>query len=159
MSIHQQFPDVPCDLCNLERAAYYVVDVSGGKEYFYCPLCVQKVDLLSGAAPMPPNLLGVQSLASQKCPSCNWTWGEFLQHQRLGCAKCYDVFNIAPVIKDYHKTDAHMGKVPRSYQVANADRQIRLLRKALEEAVKRENYEAAAILRDKINMLNKEMSK
>jgi protein arginine kinase activator len=108
------------------------------------------------------------------CPSCGTTYMEFRQSGLLGCPDCYRAFEaqLGPLLERAHEGGAHhVGKVPRRMlagapKVAGGRRppeqpnpglvranQLAALRKRLEEAVKAEQYEQAAKLRDEIRVL------
>jgi protein arginine kinase activator len=97
-----------------------------------------------------------QTPAVEHCPVCGFTQADFKKTGRLGCSECYETFGegLGALIKAMHKGTQHSGKVPaRLYRnMARTDR-LNELRKHLEEAVSKEDYEAAANLRDEIRQL------
>jgi protein arginine kinase activator len=75
---------------------------------------------------------------------------------KAGCAQCYvtfpDLFN--PLIRRIHGDASHNGKVPASAGTElRSRRALEQLRTAMNEAVKLQNYEEAAVLRDRIREL------
>ncbi|OIO76449.1 MAG: hypothetical protein AUJ85_00405 [Elusimicrobia bacterium CG1_02_37_114] len=99
-----------------------------------------------------------------KCKSCGLAYTEFKERGRLGCADCYNTFEsyLAPLIERIHGKSKHTGKktAPTTlestgYEKEGLSQQISLLKKQLNEAVKSEEYEKAAELRDKIRELEK----
>jgi protein arginine kinase activator len=88
-----------------------------------------------------------------KCPRCGFSLGDFKKAGRLGCVVCYKTFAepLQPLLKSMHKGTRHVGKVPHSFQRSHgvSDR-LRQLQKELDEAIKTEDFERAAILRDEI---------
>jgi protein arginine kinase activator len=76
---------------------------------------------------------------------------------RAGCPNDYLVFGLGPLLEQYHGSDRHVGKVPSTFK-QESDRQKKLkdMQTALDTAVKTENYEEAARLRDEITKLGKE---
>lgn len=82
-----------------------------------------------------------------KCPDCGWTLRDFRQTSRFGCPRDYEVFSefVLELLQRLHGTNEH----PSSQFEADLNR----LRKQLNEAVGREDYEAAARLRDEIQNL------
>ncbi|MEW6424698.1 MAG: UvrB/UvrC motif-containing protein [Bacillota bacterium] len=95
-----------------------------------------------------------------RCPVCGITEGQFAKKGLLGCADCYHNFGdrLEPVLRRIHGTNRHTGKVPRrtggKVRVTN---QIERLKAKLKEAIRREEFELAAQLRDKIRELEKEL--
>jgi protein arginine kinase activator len=83
------------------------------------------------------------------CPTCGTTIQDIAATtSRIGCPDCYTHFKdeLTPFIKNYHKSLQHVGKSPKRIDAKD-------LKKALEEAIKKEDYELAAKLRDEIKNL------
>ena len=101
------------------------------------------------------------------CPHCGWTLQKFRKSGYLGCPECYDAFEtqIAGMLKNIHRGDHHTGKIPVSagseqkhgHEAAQLRREIERLRKDQEEKIRREEYEDAAVIRDKIQELEKKI--
>lgn len=117
------------------------------------------------------------------CPSCGTTYEEFVKNSLFGCSECYGVFDLlmSDNLKQLQGSDSHTGKAPlysagedgrqilstsqppaeeakgRETQKTEDDieEQIRILNGRLQEAIAREEYEAAASCRDKIKELRK----
>ena len=93
-----------------------------------------------------------------ECPDCGTTFVEFRSQGLLGCPKDYDVFGdaLAQVIEraqDGHTH--HTGNTPGHTVELDPAQQERLdLQRELREAVKTEDYERAARLRDRIAELD-----
>ena len=96
---------------------------------------------------------------SQKCPVCGFTQADFKKTGRLGCSVCYVTFSegLGSLLKAMHKGTEHVGKLPQraSREIELGDR-MKALTSDLEKAVKEENYETAASLRDQIKRLEHE---
>ena len=93
------------------------------------------------------------------CPHCGFTLEQFGKEAVLGCPKDYEVFekSLTPLIAKAQSGKAtHCGKVP-SRIPTDSKKQMELmnLRQQLDAAVKAEDYELAAKLRDKIKQLEK----
>jgi protein arginine kinase activator len=109
--------------------------------------------LQQGAVPM------LEVSAPAKCETCGLTFEEFSRTGRLGCSGCYERFGdrLDPVLRRIHGSARHTGKVPaRSGEAIKVRRELARLREALAEAVKAEEFEKAAELRDEIKRLEKE---
>lgn len=94
------------------------------------------------------------------CPECKTPFSEYTKTSLLGCAHCYKYFRelIIPAIKKYQFNLQHVGKYPVNTSVeANSRKRLNLLEKELHEEVLKENFEKAAILRDEIIDLKKEL--
>ncbi len=111
-----------------------------------------------------------------QCGRCGMSHAEFKKTGRLGCSECYRVFGEAldSVLKGMHKGVRHVGKVPAGKAqepgapepVAEAKDQpagvptpippdMEQLARDLAEAVGREDFEAAAKIRDAIRAAKK----
>lgn len=90
----------------------------------------------------------------ERCNCCNSAFSDIAQSGMVGCSNCYKVFynQLLPSIQRIHGKVRHEGKRPRNFRVKVKDKKstIEELRKQLEAAVSREDYETAAKLRDKI---------
>ncbi|MBV9658342.1 MAG: UvrB/UvrC motif-containing protein [Verrucomicrobia bacterium] len=97
-----------------------------------------------------------EETTSLKCPVCGFAQSDFKKTGRLGCSECYTTFaeNLAPLLKQMHKGTSHSGKVPaRQRRQQEMTGRMNLLRQDLVKAVRAENYEDAASLRDQIRLL------
>ena len=94
-----------------------------------------------------------------KCPQCNFSQAEFKKTGRLGCAECYDHFEegVEGLLKTMHKGIRHNGKAPAIWQkMKTYVDQLHELETMLDKAIKKEDYEKAAELRDKITSMKSE---
>ncbi len=158
-----------CQLCNERTATIHLTEISEGMrmESHLCETCAQKQGL-AVKSQIPLNellstLLAAQSesqggdapaeaVADLKCPACGMSFKQFVQKSQLGCPNDYRAFGEplkAVIEKAQNGRLQHRGKVPSSAPVDTRD-QIRMmsLRQQLEEAVRNEDYEQAAKLRD-----------
>ncbi|MEZ0230268.1 MAG: UvrB/UvrC motif-containing protein [Planctomycetota bacterium] len=90
------------------------------------------------------------------CPACGLTFPEFKTSGRLGCFNDYEHFKkeLLPLLEKIHGATQHTGRVPSSVgQKLETQKVLTALRKDLNLAVQREEYERAAELRDKIKSL------
>lgn len=93
-----------------------------------------------------------------QCDECKMTYDEFMNTGRFGCSHCYDVFadRIEPVLKRLHGNTKYLGRKasiaenPIKEEVRKENTELENLKKELKTAIKDENYEKAAELRDKI---------
>lgn len=92
---------------------------------------------------------------SLKCQFCGLTYADFKKKARLGCGKCYSVFKVQinPLLKKIHGSLVYAGKSAPSIQKSPAQNSIKELKERLSRAVKLEEYEEAARLRDEIKQL------
>ena len=88
-----------------------------------------------------------------KCANCSLTYEEFRQTGKLGCSQCYQYFKnkLKPLLTKLHGNYHHNGKISHSNKgMMNKLSEVFRLKKELNEAVCREEYEKAAKIRDKI---------
>lgn len=94
----------------------------------------------------------------EKCPVCGYSFSDFINTGLLGCGNCYAVFakELNDVIRKVHGSTQHTGKVLRKNMPGSkTKRAIDEFKKQLDDLVKKEEYEKAAKLRDKIKALEK----
>jgi protein arginine kinase activator len=161
-----------CQSCQKNEATVHLTEITDGvrTELHLCEQCAQEEgvtiknqiplnELLSSllaAQPEDSDLLG-ESEHNLACPHCGFTLSQFRKESVLGCPNDYDIFekSLLPLIKRAHNGKSyHCGKVPSKTNADNK-KQIELmkLRQQLETAVKNEDYERAAELRDKIDQV------
>lgn len=111
------------------------------------------------------------------CQNCGMAYQDFLQKGKFGCSKCFDSYGrvLDESLKRIHGSDRHIGKRPINYKgssLNNTDNtgdifnestheynkigkkpEIDKLQDQLSEAVRKEEYEEAARLRDIIREL------
>ena len=164
-----------CDVCKKAEATVYLTQIIKG-ETQQVNLCKECANTKGASDPagfsMADMLLGLggQSLESPilsatgtsqelKCEGCGMTQSDFKKSGRLGCSRCYETFadNLAPLLKGMHKGEQHIGKIPPGFSanLAIAEK-MKLLRRELAEAVRAENFEAAAEIRDRLRTLELE---
>jgi protein arginine kinase activator len=90
------------------------------------------------------------------CSGCGVTLSEFREVGRLGCPFCYDEFReqLKPLLENIHEEAIHIGKRPSRAAASLTDQsRVLQLRSKQREAIRQEDYEAAATLRDEITEL------
>lgn len=158
-----------CQICNENGATIHLTEITDGvrSEMHICEHCAAEQGI-AVKSQMPIKELLSSLLASQpaddeifessekglSCPHCGITLEQFRKEAVLGCPYDYEVFekSLSPLIEKAHDGQVvHCGKVP-SKTPKDAKKQIELLnlRQKLAAAVKSEDYELAAKLRDKI---------
>lgn len=103
--------------------------------------------------------------SKNKCAHCGLTYEDFKKVGRLGCSECYSAFkaNLTPLLKRIHGSHLHMGKSPnptavKEQKISNKIHdELELAKHDLLKAVKQEEFEEAAALRDKIKFLEKKL--
>lgn len=141
--------------------------------------------LLSGLLGIQDTEKNDGKFAGVVCPTCGTTYENFVESSRFGCADCYSVFGplLGENIRHLQGSERHVGKRPDFVireeaakaeeraaettvsgdenvedalpKLTNEER-IRLLQARIKDALRREDYEEAAVLRDEIRGLKEE---
>jgi len=87
------------------------------------------------------------------CPGCGISRAEYRRRSRLGCPVCYETFarDLDAVIRDMHRANEHVGKVPASESTAVTRRR---LEEALKKAVAAQDFTGAARLYEHLQALD-----
>ena len=160
-----------CQSCNEQTATIHLTEITEGlrAETHLCEACAQKQGL-AVKSQIPINELLSTLLAAQsesgsgpdlsadiQCPSCGMTLKQFAEKSLLGCPHDYDVFSeqLKMIIERAHNGKTrHCGKTPSTAPADTRDRiKLMNLKQQLEEAVRDEDYETAAKVRDMIEKM------
>jgi protein arginine kinase activator len=159
---------VICGECGTCDAKVSYTEFADGKATTWnlCEECARKrgvsASLSSLSGPLVNILMGLLEEvgrdgaveAGPRCDACGLTLAEFRRTGRLGCSACYGTFRdeLKPLVRRIHGGGGeHTGRVPGSLEASEGPRrEILRLRTELDHAVKREEYERAAALRDLI---------
>ncbi len=90
------------------------------------------------------------------CPRCRTSLKYFRKSGRLGCPECYEVFReeLNPMLKQIHGQVNHIGRRPLEGEEERKTRSLQEeLTREMEEAVRTENFERAAEIRDQLRAL------
>lgn len=121
-------------------------------------------DFLNEYDSLMPSLFAEKTKAL-KCSSCGTDYDEFLTTGQFGCSNCYDVFQdrIEPLLRQLHGDTKYLGKksanrlskinVNLEKEEVKEDNKLNTLKRNLKEAIKVENYEEAAKIRDEIKAI------
>lgn len=92
-----------------------------------------------------------------RCPKCNLTLSEFKRTGKFGCAQCYETFSVRldPIFRRVHSGNTkHYGKIPkRMGGDLHIKKKLKAYQDKLEQLIKDEAFEQAAIVRDQIKEL------
>ncbi len=98
--------------------------------------------------------------SEKSCPRCASTYADILKEGKVGCPECYTVFSseLSRMIRSIHGTTTHIGAIPARHRAIKERKdQIKRLKGEMQEAIKKEDFEAAARLRDEIRAAEAEM--
>ena len=100
-----------------------------------------------------------RSAEEKKCPGCGMTLREFSESGMAGCPECYAAFSkeLEPTITKVQGKSAHVGRAPAGMrEKIDLKHRIDELERERKEAVRDENYERAAEIRDELKRLRGE---
>lgn len=163
-----------CQVCKKNEATIHLTEIANGKrlEMHLCQACAVEQGI-AAKSQMSLNELLSSLLASAPedeqiyaaldrdmvCQNCGETLDQFRKDSLLGCPNDYEIFEkvLSPLIEKAHDgAKAHIGKVPSRIPADTARQsEVLSLKQQLAEAVKEEDYETAAKLRDQISKLDK----
>jgi protein arginine kinase activator len=92
----------------------------------------------------------------KKCPACGTTFREFAENGMAGCPTCYETFadELKPTLGKVHGHTSHIGRAPARFkEKLDAKKHIAELEAEQKEAVKNEDFEKAAQIRDELKEL------
>lgn len=171
-----------CENCGKYQATTNIKTIINGElaEVNICPECAKKmgygnifndmglnINQFIGSFFNNPMQETTKSISSiQRCPCCGVSFNDISHSGKVGCAKCYELFydRLLPSIHRIHGNTCHNGRVPKLIQkleseVSREEDELQQLKSQLNAAIENQEFENAAIFRDKINELEKEMNK
>ena len=99
----------------------------------------------------------LEELPEASCTNCGLNIKSFHENGQLGCPRCYSDFEsfLKPLIRRYHGTTRHLRPRSRKTIPKLHDHRVIILREKLSKALKLEDFETAAKLRDEIIAFDK----
>ena len=165
-----------CQSCGKRPATTHVKSIVNGElsEYALCAECAKKLgyaDLFGGWGFHFGSLLGdvwggdnPLQQSSVRCPFCGASFEDIAESGKVGCAECYHTFydRLIPSIQRIHGNTTHRGKKPGSAAIvpkpesalqAMPQDEVEVKKRELQNAIKTQDFERAAVLRDEIKAL------
>lgn len=154
-----------CEKCGKNNATTHIKSVVNGvvSEKNLCGYCAAKEgysglahnSLAGMLASMFGDVTGfAPSVAAKKCSVCGASFSDIAESGRVGCSECYKAFyeELLPYLKRVHGGTRHAGRVPNKAPLMVKPKEITVddLRLKLNELVREEKFEEAAVIRDKI---------
>lgn len=173
-----------CDVCKKNEATIHIKEMHGGETHTsnLCAACAAEKEKNGELSALGFNLAemlcnlgkisagvkpsrGNSTEFAAVCPKCGWTLQKVRAFGgRLGCPDCYAAFAplLAEAIRNVHRGTVHLGKRPQSMPQngrAALETELETRRHELDAMIKREEYEEAALCRDRINQLKSQLEK
>lgn len=162
-----------CERCKKQEATVHLTEIRDGhkREVHLCDSCAAQQglpgkqqfsiqELLAGIT--QAQFKKEQSGNEPTCPSCGLRLSHFQSSGRFGCAECYTSFKdeVLPLVEKIHDNSQHVGRTPRRVsEEIGLQKRIRELQLEQKKAIRRQNYEEAARLRDGIHELEEQLRK
>lgn len=166
-----------CDICRKNQANIHLTEIINGKvkELHICDTCAQDkgmvkhsknsglADFLAGLTDFgitPEDTKALEDF-DLRCLDCGLSFEDFKGTGRLGCAGCYEAFKkgLSPLLRKIHGSSCHSEGAPKeTKQIGQAIKEsdsLEELETKLKAAVKNEEFEDAARLRDAIRSKKK----
>jgi len=160
-----------CENCEKNEASVHLTQIQEGKkiQLNLCKECARKkgfgnplddvpfplAEFLAGMVKDGTSEMSGQ-VAELECPGCGMKFIEFSRIGRFGCGRCYRAFEkpLEDLFRRIHGSTIHRGRTPRSRggQKAPLAEEIQL-KESLRKAIMEENFEEAAMLRDRLRTL------
>ena len=152
-----------CNKCKRKACIHYK-EIKDGKTVSYsmcrsCPKLKEKLNQKSES----DDSASIFSPKNENCPVCGQTSQDFLITLSFGCDRCIETFhdlvvkeiNSGEILSDTaQKTNEnqayHFGQIPKSSNFPLFSKTMESLHISLNEAVRQEQFEAAADIRDQI---------
>jgi protein arginine kinase activator len=165
-----------CQKCQKNNADTHIKRVVNGQfeEYHLCSECAREMgytsmfdefshsfsdDFNSLFGSFFENALPARTQAT-RCETCGSSYNDITRTGMMGCADCYKVFEdrILPTIRRIHGNTTHCGKNSAAYKKEKTETKAEIkevseldkLKNELDKAIKNQEFEKAAELRDKI---------
>ncbi len=164
-----------CEKCGKNEATVMYKESINGKKssYALCAECASQLGVFESAKKISADpfenmnslfgtLFGLSPYKShtaveeKKCSLCGATFRELAAEGMVGCPNCYREFadELSATIAKIHGSSHHTGGAPSEFAAdRERKREIADAERALKEAVAAEEYEKAALLRDKLREL------
>lgn len=161
-----------CQNCQQREANVQIIKTVNGEtqKVFLCEQCAKKaqeINVVFHPGVIPEFLQALFGFTSappspkeEACPQCGRTFSQITKASKLGCSACYQKFEpqLEPLLRRIHGGGQHVGKIPNRRGAAIRGKvEIQKLKDKLQELVKNEEFESAAIVRDQIHRLEQEL--
>jgi protein arginine kinase activator len=172
----EKLPDRPleCSECKKPITVHYTEIV--GESITHTCMCADCPELQRRLHGIPAATIGpegqLEGITGLACGNCGTTLEALQVGTPLGCSVCYEVFDDmllgeflsaekipARLANNKKTTPLHIGRAPGETQEMNPSMRLLALNEALNETLKKEDYEQAAWLRDQIKAITETQQK
>jgi len=156
-----------CEICGENEAVVHIQQIIGDDvfELHLCEDCAHQKGISTNDDKIELSISEIltglldreeiteKNLKKRKCAKCGKKYEDFKKEGKVGCIECYNTFHaeIRSLVKNICGTVRHNGKYPtklKMYKTLLIDKEQ--IKQRLRDAIKKENYEEAACLRDRI---------
>ncbi len=159
-----------CDICHEKEAVVFIRQVSGNavSELHMCQDCAKvrgfsadesKIEMSLGS--LLSGLVDTtlqQNTKNRACTVCGSILKDILDSRKAGCPECYTHFKneILSQMRSDGINGSYSGTLPKQLAYFKSSLTDRMMLQAkLEKALSEENYEQAAVYRDRLRVLDK----
>lgn len=156
-----------CEICGIREATIKFTQIinTKKKELHLCKNCAEEKGYTDPLTAFPKliggfilGILGEAPAAEKQdrieltCHRCQLSWQQFKKTGLLGCSQCYESFSnpLKDLLRKLHGSNKHIGNRPPTKRVVGSSNELEKLQRELKQAIRAENYEYAAQLRDRI---------
>ncbi|MCL2294592.1 MAG: UvrB/UvrC motif-containing protein [Spirochaetes bacterium] len=165
-----------CDICGNNRAIIHIQQIARNEEInmSICEKCAKEKGLTINNTELNVNLKSllknfaeIKRAVTKKdhvkvCYVCGKTLEDLKKTGKTGCPECYKEFSryITSFLMTNTGSSEHKGKYPFKINILTQRmKKINNLQSLLNKALKNEEFEEAAYLRDKIKLMEKQLEK
>lgn len=159
-----------CDICQTRPAVIFVQQVSRNSsvELHLCEQCAKERGFSTSGNKIDISLGNLFSDVMEKkdqggdaahtCPSCGCSMNDIRKHKKAGCAECYRHFRaeIIALLRQDGVEYSYTGTLPEKKDGEPVRATPEQLKKELQLAIERENYELAAYYRDRLKFMEQD---
>ncbi|MEG2348662.1 MAG: UvrB/UvrC motif-containing protein [Clostridia bacterium] len=159
-----------CQSCGKKEATVkYMENINGNKqELHFCYDCAKKLGFVNFSNIFSPIFVTIPDYEQSKkleCKNCGYSFDDYAKTGLFGCPECYSTFEdrLDELFLKLHGKNRHVktdskkidNVVNKQIKKESNEDKIERLKQKIEELVKNENYEEAAIVRDEIKKIER----
>ncbi len=152
-----------CQSCGKKEATVrYKENINGSKQEIYlCSNCAKNMGFINFTSIFSPMFISIPDFIEQEdklmCKNCGYTLDDYAKTGLFGCEKCYETFEdtLDELFLKLHGKNRHIKINKKSTMSSKEDKNLEIeeLKEKIQELIKEEKYEEAAVIRDRIKEL------